>query len=69
MSSCWELDLPALIKTVVSTQGDRMTSCSVCSRRGWEMQKGNANGSTGLGEELRFEDEADLHSDPYPTAY
>lgn len=50
MSSCWELDLPALIKTVARTRRDHMASCSGVPGHGWEMQKGvqDQRGSSSL---------------------
>lgn len=65
MSSCRELDLPALIETAATTQGDRMASCFVCSRP-W---LGNAKGSSRPEKEFRFADQAALHSNPHPTTH
>lgn len=63
--SCGELGSPDLIKSWVSSRGGRMTSCSMCPTT-W---LGNAKGGIGPEEELRFENQAGVNSNPYAPAY
>lgn len=63
MSSCRELELLDLIKTVANVQGDSMTSFSLCS----VMWVGSGKGSSGVRGGARGWDQAALHANCSPT--